>query len=217
MKYPRIKICCISSPDEARLAIEHGADIIGMVGPMPNGPGVIDLKSMSSIRAVIPADLDTFLLTSKLNAGDIAKEYRFAGTTAVQLTDYIEHQEYAALRQHLPGVRLVQVIHVVDENDFERAVAASEHADALLLDSGTPLANERTLGGTGRVHNWDISREIVASVDVPVFLAGGLHADNVRSAIEKVKPFGVDVCSGVRTGGKLDARKLQNFIKAVRR
>lgn len=217
MKYPRIKVCCISSPNEARLAIESGADILGLVGPMPNGPGVIDLGSMRSIRAVIPADLDTFLLTSKVAAEDITKEYEFARTTAIQLTDYIEYAEYSALRQRLPGVRLVQVIHVMDENDIERAVAASKLVDALLLDSGSPLSEVKTLGGTGRVHNWDISSEIVASVEVPVFLAGGLHADNVRGAIEKVKPYGVDVCSGIRTDGRLDARKLEKFIGAVHR
>ena len=115
----------------------------------------------------------------------------------------------------MPHLKIVQVIHVIDDKSIDEAIKFSEHVDALLLDSGNPRAAIKTLGGTGNVHNWEISRDIVSSVEIPVFLAGGLHADNVRQAIETVRPFGVDICSGVRTEGKLDPNKLEAFIRAV--
>jgi phosphoribosylanthranilate isomerase len=112
-------------------------------------------------------------------------------------------------------LKIVQVIHIQNEKSIEESIRIADDVDALLLDSGNPNGIVKTLGGTGNVHNWEISREIVKNVSIPVFLAGGLHAGNVQEAIEKVQPFGVDICSGVRTMGKLDPSKLSSFIKAV--
>ncbi len=88
--------------------------------------------------------------------------------------------------------------------------------DALLLDSGNPTLRIKVLGGTGRLHNWSVSRTIRDRVNVPVFLAGGLKPNNVRAAIEAVRPFGVDVCSGLRTDGRLDPTLLHDFMHAAR-
>lgn len=85
----------------------------------------------------------------------------------------------------------------------------------ILLDSGNPNLEIKELGGTGRVHNWKLSRKIIESISKPVFLAGGLKPENIREAIEKVKPYGVDLCSGVRTNGRLDLEKLGRFFKEV--
>jgi phosphoribosylanthranilate isomerase len=87
--------------------------------------------------------------------------------------------------------------------------------DALLLDSGNPSLATKELGGTGRAHDWAVSRRIRDAVGVPVYLAGGLNPQNVRKAIAQVQPFGVDVCSGLRTDGRLDAVKLEEFMRAV--
>jgi len=115
----------------------------------------------------------------------------------------------------LPHVKLVQVIHVIDDHSVKEAVEISKFVDAILLDSGNPHLSVKELGGTGRTHNWELSREIRQSISIPLFLAGGLNKDNVREAIEMVAPFGLDLCSSVRTEGKLDQQKLKAFFNAI--
>ena len=211
----RLKICCISSPDEARLAIAAGADALGLVGPMPSGPGVIDDALSARIARLTPPPVATFLLTSETTAEALIAHAQLVRPTALQLVDEVEPGAHARLREALPGVKLVQVLHVQDERTVAEALAVAPHVDAILLDSGNPTLAVKELGGTGRQHDWTISRRIVESVPVPVFLAGGLNAGNVREAIEIVRPFGIDVCSSVRTGGKLDAEKLAAFAAIV--
>jgi phosphoribosylanthranilate isomerase len=215
MTKPRIKICCISSIDEARIAIEHGASALGLVGHMPSGPGVIGDQLINQIAKTVPPPVSTFLLTSKTKPQDIVSHYRRVYTTAIQIVDELESREYELLRNELPGVKLVQVIHVIDENSVKEAIEISGFVDAILLDSGNPNLSVKELGGTGRTHNWDLSREIRKSISIPIFLAGGLNKDNVRQAIETVQPFGLDLCSSVRTDGELDPQKLKEFFKAI--
>ncbi|MFK7971122.1 MAG: phosphoribosylanthranilate isomerase [Bacteroidia bacterium] len=215
MTTPRVKICCISSIAEAKLAITYGASALGLVGNMPSGPGVIEDDLIQQIAKSTPPPISTFLLTSETKPRDIIAHYKKVHTTTIQIVDELENQEYEMLRNELPHVRLVQVIHVNDEHSIEQALHVSKHVDAILLDSGNPNAFVKTLGGTGKVHNWDISRQIREAVPVPLFLAGGLNKDNVQQAIETVQPFGVDLCSGVRTEGKLDEQKLKEFFGAI--
>ena len=211
----RIKICCISSVHEAKTAIDHGADALGLVGKMPSGPGPIPDWLISEIVKTIHPPVASFLLTCEQSSEEIIYHVKRVDTNTVQIVDELTTGDYADIRTALPHLKIVQVIHVNDEKSIEEAVRLSAHVDALLLDSGNPRAATKTLGGTGNVHNWEISHEIVKATSVPVFLAGGLHANNVRQAIEKVQPFGVDVCSGVRTEGKLDPGKVEAFIRAV--
>ncbi len=110
---------------------------------------------------------------------------------------------------------MVQVIHVTGVASVDEAAAVAPEVDALLLDSGNPALAVKELGGTGRRHDWSLSREIRQLVPVPVFLAGGLNEHNVAEAIATVGPFGLDLCSGVRTDGKLDQAKLGRFFAAV--
>lgn len=212
---PKVKICCISSLKEARLAVGSGADAIGLVGPMPSGPGVIDDDLIREIAAMVPESIDTFLLTSATNAEDVVSHHRKVNTKTIQLVDKLVSGTHDDLRVELPGIRLVQVVHVVDEAAVYEAIEAAENADAILLDSGNPNLDVKELGGTGRTHNWDISRRIVEQTEKPVFLAGGLNPENVRMAIERVGPYGVDLCSGVRTDGALDKSKLEGFIGRI--
>ena len=111
---------------------------------------------------------------------------------------------------------VIRVIHVHGEGSIEEAVAISPHVDGILLDSGSKKGSVVELGGTGRTHDWDVSRRIVEAVEVPVILAGGLNPGNVVEAVRLVKPYAVDVCSGVRTGERLDPGKLQSFMSRVR-
>jgi phosphoribosylanthranilate isomerase len=209
---PRVKICCISDTAEAWMAIRYGAAALGLVSEMPSGPGVISTDVIARIAARIPPAVASFLLTSKQDAASIIAQQRRYRVNTLQVCDRLPLAAYAALRAALPGVTLVQVIHVTGEEALAEAIAAAPHVDGLLLDSGNPALPVKELGGTGRVHDWAISRAIREAVAVPIFLAGGLNAANVAEAIQRVGPFGVDVCGGVRTAGKLDETKLARFI-----
>lgn len=212
---PRVKICCISSVAEAELAIRYGASALGLVSAMPSGPGVIDEGLIAEIAAYVPPPIATFLLTSKQDAEAIIKQHRRLRTTTLQIVDRLERGTYADLRAALPGIRLVQVIHVTGPESIDEAQTVASQVDALLLDSGNQSLAVKELGGTGRTHDWTISRRIRDAVSKPIFLAGGLKAGNVAEAIHEVRPFGLDLCSGVRTSGKLDEVKLAHFFKQL--
>ena len=213
----RVKICCISSIEEAITAVNYGASALGMVGNMPSGPGVIDDELIYGIAKIVPPPISTFLLTSETKADKIIDHYKRANTSAIQIVDMPEDKQYKLLKDRLPNVKLVQVIHVIDENSVSEAIEVSESADAILLDSGNPNLTIKELGGTGRTHNWELSKKIVDAINIPVFLAGGINKDNVLRAIDFVQPFGIDLCSGVRTNGKLDERKLEEFFNVIYR
>jgi len=210
----RVKICCIASPEEAAMAIVAGADALGLVARMPSGPGPIADDAIAAIAAQVPPPVATFLLTAETSADAIAAHVQATGVTTVQIVSHIEPAQSVRLAQMLPKLRRVQVIHVEGADALDLIPAYAPHVHAFLLDSGRPAAAE--LGGTGRTHDWSISAAFVQASPVPVFLAGGLTAANVGEAIAQVRPFGVDVCSGVRTDGGLDRAKLQAFMAAVR-
>jgi phosphoribosylanthranilate isomerase len=214
---PRVKICCISSLDEARMAIDAGASAIGLVGQMPSGPGVISDELIFSISAAVPPPIGTFLLTSETSANGIINHWNRSHTNTIQLVDAVSTETYLSLRKSLPGVKLVQVIHVQHEKSVDEAIETAPYVDAILLDSGNPNLEVKELGGTGRTHNWKLSRKIRESISVPVFLAGGLKPENIRQAIDEVNPFGIDLCSGVRINCMLDAEKLNRFMYEVHR
>lgn len=212
---PRVKICCIQSVEEAALAVRHGAAAIGLVSAMPSGPGPIPEDVIATIASTVPPAVDTFLLTCKQRAEEIIDQQRRTKVNTIQLVDRFPMDGYSLLRRALPGIRIVQVIHVRGEEALAEAAAVAGYVDAILLDSGNPWLEIKELGGTGRVHDWAVSRKIRETVDVPVFLAGGLTAENVRGAIREVRPYAVDVCSGVRTLGALDEKKLAAFFAAI--
>ncbi|MHB1048963.1 MAG: phosphoribosylanthranilate isomerase [Bacteroidota bacterium] len=216
MTAPKIKICCISSVEEARLAVRYGASALGLVSAMPSGPGPISEDVIAEIVPHIPSGIMSFLLTSRQDAASIVAQQRKTRVDTLQLVDAVTDDVYASLRIELPGIRIVQVIHVRDESSIDEAISAASHVDMLLLDSGNPKSAVKELGGTGRTHDWKLSRRIVEAVNVPVFLAGGLNPGNIREAIDKVRPYGVDICSGVRTDGRLDEQKLRLFIDRVK-
>ncbi|SEM32069.1 phosphoribosylanthranilate isomerase [Maribacter orientalis] len=215
MTRPRVKICCISSIEEAKLAVEYGASALGLVGHMPSGPGVIGDELIYQIAKTVPPPISTFLLTSETKPQDIIAHYKRVQTSTIQIVDELEKREYELIRKELPNVKLVQVIHVIDENSIKEAIEISNYVDAILLDSGNPNLSVKELGGTGRTHNWELSREIRKAIPIPLFLAGGLNKNNVRQAIETVQPFGLDLCSSVRTEGQLDRQKLKDFFNAI--
>lgn len=210
---PHIKICCIANIQEAADAVSFGASAIGLVGDMPSGPGPIADEEIFAIAKTVPPPIATFLLTSEQSARGIIEHHQRTGTNTIQIVDELEGRDYAAIRAALPAVKLVQVIHVVGERSVDEAAELAPFVDAILLDSGNPSLAVKELGGTGRRHDWQLSRKIVETCGRPVFLAGGLNAGNVAEAIDTVRPFGLDLCSGVRTNGRLDLKKLEAFLK----
>lgn len=216
-EYPHVKICCISSIREADLTIKYGASAIGLVGKMPSGPGVISDELIAEIAAGVPGDIDTFLLTSETTAEGIINHHRKVNTSTVQIVDRIDTEAYRILRNELPAIKIVQVIHVMDENSVTEAAMYAEYADALLLDSGNPGLAVKQLGGTGRTHNWELSLKIREVVNVPIYLAGGINPTNVKDAFNYVRPYGIDLCSGVRSAGRLDEAKLKEFFDEVKK
>jgi len=212
---PRVKICCISSVAEAQIAIRHGAAALGLVSAMPSGPGVIAEEMIAEIAATVPPGVATFLLTSKRDADSIIAQQRRCRVNTLQLCDTVEPGCHAKLRMNLPGIALVQVIHVTGPESLDEAMSVASCVDAILLDSGNQKLAVKELGGTGRTHDWRISRQIVESVRVPVYLAGGLMPENVATAIREVRPFGLDICSGLRSNGQLDEDKVRRFFANV--
>lgn len=212
---PRVKVCCISSVAEAEMAIRHGASALGLVSAMPSGPGVIEEDLIAEIAAQVPPPIATFLLTSKQDVHSIIEQQRRLRANTIQIVDRLEQGSYGDLRSALPGIFLVQVIHVTGEESVDEALDVAPQVDAILLDSGNQKLAVKELGGTGRTHDWTLSRKIREAVTVPIFLAGGLKPENVADAIQAVEPFGLDLCSGVRTDGKLDEQKLASFFENV--
>jgi len=210
---PKVKICCISSVEEAKTAINSGASALGLVGNMPGGPGIISDNLIRKIARTVPPPVATFLLTSETKAKNIIEHHSKTGTNTIQIVDALSEGSYSEIKKALPGVKLVQVLHVIDEKSVDEAVKLSDEVDAFLLDSGNPDLKVKVLGGTGKTHNWHLSRKIVEASKVPVFLAGGLNPENVKEALDVVQPYGLDLCSGVRTNGKLDPEKLNTFMK----
>lgn len=215
---PLVKICCIASVDEARRAQAAGAAALGLVSQMPSGPGVVADEVIAEVAAAVRGQaVRTFLLTSGTTAQAIAAQHARAGSTTLQLVDHLPLAELKRLRQRCPGVELVQVIHVLNQASVDEALGVAPWVDALLLDSGNPGLAVKVLGGTGRTHNWALSRQIRDAVyPLPLWLAGGLRSDNVAQAIEAVQPHGLDLCTGVRSNGQLDDSQLAAFMAAVK-
>ena len=197
------------------MAIEHGASAIGLVSAMPSGPGPIPEDLIAEIAAIVPPGVSSFLLTCLQDTTAIIEQQRRLRVNTIQICDRLPPGSHAQLREALPGVSLVQVVHVTGPESVDEAIAVAPHVDAVLLDSGNQSLAIKELGGTGRTHDWRLSRQIREAIDVPMFLAGGLNPGNVAAAIREVQPFGIDVCSGLRTEGRLDPQKLRDFFTAT--
>ena len=212
----RFKVCCIQDEAEAQLAVAAGASLLGLVSAMPSGPGVLPEERIAAIARVVPPGVESVLLSARTDAEGLVAQIARCRTSAVQLVAPCEPDVHEALRQIVPGLRVIQVVHVEDEGALEIARRAAETADALLLDSGAPSASTPELGGTGRTHDWALSRAIVEASPKPVLLAGGLGPENAREAWERVRPYALDLCSALRPAGALQPELLSAFATALR-
>ena len=213
----KVKICCIRSTEEARLAVSFGAAALGLVSEMPAGPGEMSESAIRDIVTALPTSTGTFLLTAVTDVDRLVEKAQACAVNTLQLWDPLDPPDYARLRAAVPGVSIVQAIHVIEQSAVSMAIEAARLADALVLDSSNPQVPFRWESQAGQIHDWEISREIVETVDCPVLLAGGLDAENVEYAVRTVRPYGVDVCTGVRTDDVLDRRKVVAFFEALRK
>lgn len=208
----RIKICCIADLPEAELAGRAGADFLGFVGPMPDGPGILTHDAMRAVVARFSPPPEPVLLTSAPTAEGIVADAAAVGVTTVQVVRHIAPAEAAKLAQ--TSLTVLQVVHVEGPDAIDLISVYAPHCDAFLLDSGRP--SKGSLGGTGRVHDWAVSTAFVARSPRPVFLAGGLTPENVAEAVQRVRPDGLDVCSGLRVDGRLMPNRLAEFVTRSR-
>ena len=213
-------------------AVESAVNGLGVIEQRDNRPEAgclllldADLSDSAAncaplVTPVVKGEADLTIVTSDNPRSEdpdaIIAQHRRLRTSTLQLVDALPAGAHARLREALPGIRLVQVIHVVDGTAFDEALAVAEDVDAVLLDSGNPTLEVKELGGTGRRHDWSISARIVEALDVPVYLAGGLNPSNAAEAVATVQPFGLDVCTGVRGPDfALDVDKLDQFAAAL--
>lgn len=210
----RVKICGIRDLDEARMAVSFGADALGfLVGLNYRTDDELDLRAAQRLMAEIPPFVSSVLVTHQVDLNWVAQACQQSGCTIVQLHGDFALAQIPELRGMVPNVRIIKTVSVVDERAITHAALAAQQADAVLLDSRTATR----IGGTGRVHDWAISARIVQAIEKPVILAGGLKPDNVGNAIEVVKPFAVDVNSGVEfPDGSKSPQKLENFISLAK-
>jgi phosphoribosylanthranilate isomerase len=182
---------------------------------MPSGTGIITLETARRLAAMTPPPVASFLLSSAVEPEALVEGARTVQPSVLQIVDRVPASAYRLLRRELPALKLVQAVHVGGEDALGEARAAAEVADAVLLDSGTREGPVAKLGGTGMVHDWGVSRRIVEAIAKPVILAGGLRPGNIAEAIRTVRPFGVDLCTGLRTADRLDEAKLAAFMRAA--
>lgn len=211
-----IKICCIQSIEEANLAIQAGSTALGLVSEMPSGWGPIPLERIGAIAAHIPPLVTSVLLTSRQSAREVIAQQQVARCNAIQIVDEFPIADYATLREQIPGVSILQAVHVFGPESIEKAKMIAPHVAGIILDTGSPHGETKVLGGTGKTHDWSISKAIVQEVSCPIFLAGGLNEENVTHGLELVQPFGLDLCTGVRTDNALDEKKLRSFLSVAR-
>ncbi len=213
-----LKLCALQTPTEALAAHAAGASAFGLLcGLTHRAEDQVTPDQARAIVAALPSAAETVLVTHLTAPAPIADLARAIGVRAVQAHGDLPPEGLRALRALLPGLRLIKAVHVDAPAPavLARARPYLPHADAILLDSRTA----DRLGGTGRTHDWAVSRAVAAALHpVPVILAGGLTPDNVAAAIAAVRPAGVDVNSGVEdpaTGAK-DPDRMRRFVAAAR-
>lgn len=213
----RVKVACIRDAEEARRAVSFGAAAIGMAAENPAGGPSLTEDQIRAVTESVPDSVGTFLMTTRRSAPDLARLARNTGVNTLQLWDEPEPDAYAHLRSAIPGLSIVQSIAVVGPEAVDRAIEVASLVDALVLDSAHRAAPARWEHQHGRTHDWQLSRRITEEVGIPVILSGGLSHRNVADAIRAVRPYGVEVCTGVRTKGALDTTLLVQFLEGLER
>ncbi len=209
-----VKICGIKESFHVDWCIEAGADAFGfVVGATHETSDEIDMLWAKKLATRAGEKIKPVLVTHLTDVEYIVEMCKIILPWGVQLQGDVEIVDIVQIRLTSPSVKIIKAIHVLDGSSIQRAKQFESVVDYILLDSRTPTK----LGGTGLIHDWGISREIVTSVKVPVILAGGLTPGNVASAISTVRPFGVDVNTGTKgENGEKSEKKIKDFVQNAR-
>ena len=208
----KVKICANKSVNDAKMSIEAGADVVGiLVGQEHNSNDFVDKDTAKEIADYAKDKCDVSLVTHLTKAKDIIDLTKYIGNNTIQLHSDIDEDEVAKIVKELPSIKLVRLIHVSEDGKICTDYKKMKYADYYLLDSFNLKTNQ--VGGTGLTHDWNKSGELIKVLDKPTFLAGGLNPDNVSLAILKAKPYGVDVNSGCKNDkGIKDKDKVKAFV-----
>jgi len=223
----RTKICGNRNPEDLDYAIACGADAVGFITDVPvKSPRKIDSETAKDLIKRVPVFVDSVIVIMPEDLDSAVALIRKTRPTVVQIHNDLPDAELAKLASTVDPVKLIKTIAIPDGAGPEIAdrVISRIHkltgiADAILLDTSTSTTSRTgntstgaRSGGTGKVHDWRISAEIVRRSRLPIILAGGLTPDNVSDAIRKVCPYAVDTASGVETDKRRDCDKVKRFI-----
>ena len=213
----KVKICANKSIEDAKNCIESGVDIIGvLVGQEHASVDFIDKKTAKEICDFVDKRCDISLVTHLKNSEEIIKLTKFIGNNVIQLHSDIDEYEVENIKKSLPNVKLVRLVHISNDGEIVTNIDSIKYADYYLLDSFNLKTNQ--VGGTGLIHDWYKSKELIKLLNKPTFLAGGLNPDNVEEAIKIVQPYGVDVNSGCKNkNGVKDAEKVKLFVSNAKK
>lgn len=212
MNEVRVKICGLTSLRDLQWAVEAGADAVGFVVGVPESPRNISLDDARRLIDATPVFVDPVVVTVYEDLKQLKKIRRILNPRIIQIHGSIcMHDE---IRKIFSDAQIIRALHAKNDEIVKFAVETSERFDALLLDSYAP----GKLGGTGKTHDWTLSRRVRDAVyPKPFILAGGLNPKNVKKAICTVRPFAVDVSSGVESSpGVKDSEKIFEFVKKAK-
>ncbi|AKB32299.1 Phosphoribosylanthranilate isomerase [Methanosarcina siciliae HI350] len=221
----RVKICGIRGQEDIELAALYGADAVGFITEVPvESPRKLDSDAAAALISKVPKCLDSVMVIMPETSACALELIEKVKPNIVQVHSGLPLSELEAVREKtdIPIIKTLSVpagqeaskLHNIVTRLLEevRALEGSGAVDSVLLDSG--IAGKT--GGTGCVHDWDLSRRIAEETELPLILAGGLKPENVQEAVRAVSPYAVDTASGVEDRGKKDAAKIRKFIEEVR-
>ena len=209
-----VKICANTTLEDARLTAEAGANAVGFV--FAPSPRRVTAEQVAAIVSGLPASVEKIGVFVDASFEEIVATVQRCRLTGVQLHSEIGAELPARLRAELgAALRILRVVHFgADVAEQATRYAADVNVDAVLVDSRTAIA----VGGTGIAFDWDeAARTVFGGEKANLIAAGGLNPENVAEAIAKLKPWGVDVASGVEAApGRKDAAKVRAFIAHAR-
>ena len=212
----RVKICGIKSIEDARAAYEAGADELGFHVALDGGRSPLTPESAAEMIRMLPGGVSSVVVTSATQPAQLIEIAKKTGANVLQLYGDATPEQVRAVKAELPNIVIWKVLNVSDDSSIAKAKEYEGAADAIALDTLNKETGAR--GGSGKTHDWNISKRVVESVSVPVVLAGGLTPENVAEAIATVSPAGVDVNSGVSNpDGSKDIEKVKAFVNNAKK
>ena len=210
MRSVRTKICGITREEDLTVAMDAGADAIGFLVGVPSSPRNLTLERAETLLDQVPIFIDSIVVTAPKSIEWLVEIYERLKPSGIQIHGK-EELDSSIIHEKIEDVNLIKTVYVTEDALNETVIKDLKTFDAVLLDS----FSQGQYGGTGKVHDWILSRQIKEAVSpIPVILAGGLNPENVKEAILAVEPYAVDVASGVEANpGIKDQSKVRAFVE----